>query len=423
MGEEIEKLRTTVEKQQSTIQDLQKLKEDFKKMSHSNISQMNVLVDQQRQQVETIRTLKKEITSDTQTQKQQLQDFQTTQEVSQRNLQQQIHQAKEIADHKALLDEVFKKRHNLILTGISEKEDNNERSEVTTFFKDHLKLKNVQIITAYRLGRPPHDGRAYDRPILVKFSRLSDRNRVWRMRHDVPQIEGQTRKKIQADLPKKIRDNVNILYRVIQAASNIEDFKTAYIRDFAVMLHGKQYTADNLELLPPPLRPSSLSVRESDEALVFFSRFCFLSNHYPSQFIIDGQSFHHVEQFLAYKKAQLSQKDEVIQRALQASDPVEAKSILNLLHKDYLHEWEKIRDDVTTTALRQKFTQNSQLAAMLKDTRNLKLGEASKDPSWGVGFTLEDQEVLDVRKWTPHGNLLGKTLMKIRDELTTGPHN
>lgn len=209
-----------------------------------------------------------------------------------------------------------------------------------------------------------------------------------------------------------------MLYRVVAAASNMEEFKTAVVRDFAVMLHGKRYTAENLELLPPPIRPSSLSVRESDDALVFFSKYCFLSNHFPSVFDYGGITFHNMEHFLAFKKAELSGQDDIIQRALYAKHPVEAKSVLNSLRKDYSQEWEQIREEVAITGLREKFNQNKYLADLLRDTRQLKLGEASKDAFWGVGFTLEDQHVLHVEKWNPQGNLLGRCLMKIRSELT-----
>lgn len=286
------------------------------------------------------------------------------------------------------------------------------------FFKTQLKLRRFHLQLAYRIGPAPAEGRLYNRPLLVKFSNLADRNFVWKNRKEVPTTEGQSPIKIQADLPKKLRDDVNILYRVIKAASDMEEFNSARIRDFSIILHGRQYTADNLELLPPPIRPSSLAVRESDEALVFFSRFCFLSNHFPSKFDYENTTFHNVEQFLAFKKAELSQQEDIIQRALQAKDPVEAKAILNSLRRDYSQEWEKIREDVTTTGLRLKFSQNKVLANLLKDTRKLILGEASKDPCWGVGFTLEDQQVLETKKWNTKGNLLGKLLMKVRTEIT-----
>lgn len=42
-----------------------------------------------------------------------------------------------------------------------------------------------------------------------------------------------------------------------------------------------------------------------------------------------------IEQYLAFKRAQLSQNDSLVERALHAKDPAEAKSILNYLRKDH----------------------------------------------------------------------------------------
>lgn len=188
--------------------------------------------------------------------------------------------------------------------------------------------KKIGIKTAYRLGRPPAEGNTYARPILIKFYNLADRNAVWRMRNNIPQQEGQQegqqKVKIQADIPKKLRDGIASMYRIVSAASGMEEFKSATIKDYAISLNGKQYTVDQLETLPPPIRPSSLAVRESDETLIFFSKSAFLSNHSPSTFMIDGHVFNNMEHFLAFKKAELSQQEHLIQRALQASDPAEA---------------------------------------------------------------------------------------------------
>lgn len=451
MEEEISKLKLTVENQQCTIQGLQKMKDDFKKISHKNVSEMNKLVEQQKNQVEAIRTLKKEIKSDVKVQKEQIdtllttQDskqqhlqqqitqtkadiqaqrdqvdtLQTSQDLKQAHLQQQITQAKEEADHKTLLDEVFKKRHNIIITGLPEQEPLTSFSVVLQFLKNQLKLRRLQIDSVIRIGHASTDNQSYIRPLLVRFYNLADRNLVWRRRHNIQQTEDQPRVKIQADLPKKLRDDVNILYRVVRAASGIEEFKSAVVKDFSVFLHGKQYTADNLELLPPPIRPSSLAVRESEEALVFYSRFSFLSNHFPSKFEINGLTFYNMEHYLAFKKAELSQNEDLIQWALQARDPLEAKSILNLLRKDLSQDWERVREEVATIGIREKFGQQPYLADLLRDTRHLTLGEASRDPAWGIGFTFEDQHVLEVQKWNEQGNLLGKILMRIRDELST----
>lgn len=102
--------------------------------------------------------------------------------------------------------------------------------------------------------------------------------------------------KIQADHPKQLRDDINVLYRVAKAAEKIPDFQTTSIKDYVLHLHGKAYSARQLETLPYALRPSTLAIRKTDTTLAFFSRFCPLSNHHPSVFKIEGNTFHNVEQ-------------------------------------------------------------------------------------------------------------------------------
>lgn len=64
-----------------------------------------------------------------------------------------------------------------------------------------------------------------------------------------------------------------------------------------------------------------------------------------------------------------------------------------------------------------KYTQNPLLADELLATQNKVLVEASPyDTIWGIGLHYEDNLVLDEANWRGN-NLLGKTLMKVRDRL------
>lgn len=208
-----------------------------------------------------------------------------------------------------------------------------------------------------------------------------------------------------------------ILYKVAKAASLIEEYKSAYVKDYALVLNGKEYTAKQLETLPHPLRPSSLAIKKTDTALVFFSKFSELSNHFPSVFIYQDKTFYNMEHYLAYKRAELSHQQYYIKKALALRDPVEAKSILNALRKDNQEEWQAKRREIALQGIRAKFTQNESLSLYLRQTDGLQLGEASKNPCWGIGMTLEDKHATNIQKWNPEGNLLGNVLMQIRGEL------
>ena len=69
-------------------------------------------------------------------------------------------------------------------------------------------------------------------------------------------------------------------------------------------------------------------------------------------------------------------------------------------------DWDTVRDDVMMTALMAKFTQNDYLKKILLDTGDVEIVEDSpRDSYWGWG---KDKKGL---------NMLGKTLMKVRETL------
>lgn len=307
-----------------------------------------------------------------------------------------------------------------MISGLPEDENLSTYAIVKNFLKDELKIKKIDMDAAYRVGQLSPENATYIRPIIINFTRPSDRNYVWKKRNDIPQDDGKQRIKIQADLPWQLREQVPILYKIVKAASLSEEYKSAYVRDYTLVLNGKEYTTQQLETLPYPLRPSSLAIRKSDTALVFFSKFNELSNHFPSIFKVKGQTFYNMEHFLAFKRAELSQQQYYIKKASDLRDPVEAKSILNALRKDHQEEWQRNRREIALLGIREKFTQNEALLRYLRQTEGLQLGEASKNPTWGIGMTLEDKQVTNIQKWNPEGNLLGSILMQVRTEVTLG---
>lgn len=387
---------------------------------------MNKLLTAQKNQVQEFRSIKNNFQQDVQLQKARVLDLATSQESFQEDVGKQFQQLSENMDFKSLTEKAFNNRNNIIIIGLREHETNNAYATAIKFFKTKLNIrKKLFILSAYRLGKPPLEGNPHSRPLMVKFNHSADRNLIWRFRNDVPQEEGQVQIKIQADLPKQLRDEVNVLYRVLRAASSMEEYRTALIRDFTINLHDKQYNPRQLESLPLPLRPSSLACKKSDQALTFFSKYSILSNHHHSNFTLDDTTYHSVEQYLAFKRAQVLDHKPYMERALQAKNPVEAKAILNALRSHTNQEWEERRSTIALEGLRAKFSQNEHLADYLKSTKTLLLGEASRNQVWGIGMTLEDKHVLDINKWHPTGNLLGTLLMQLRSELIhqDNPHD
>ncbi|AKI80353.1 hypothetical protein [Niemeyer virus] len=78
--------------------------------------------------------------------------------------------------------------------------------------------------------------------------------------------------------------------------------------------------------------------------------------------------------------------------------------------------WDKNKFDIVTEGNRLKFSQNPDLMKRLLETGNKTIVEASpSDKIWGIGLTAQQAVNIPENKW-PGKNLLGKVLMKVREE-------
>lgn len=385
--------------EKNSEQQISQIKQSLAKREQSTeqqLSKVKQLVDRQEKKTEQLSSLRHKIKAET---------------------QDTLTQHEQLVAYNALKDKAFANRNNLVITGIAESEQYSPVSQITHFLKTQLKLEKLSIASAYRLGKEPRQGSSYSRPLLVKFKYNSDRNLVWRKRKEIKQGNDGNISRIQSDLPRQLREDLHIMYRVVNAASNYENLHMAEVKDYKILLNSQEYSAKDLEDLPEEIRPSTISTRYSDTTLVFFTKYTCLSNHFPSPFKIGGQVFGSMEHFLAFKRAQLSEDPQLIQQASNIRDPLDAKAMLNQLKNDHVQDWKEKAPNYALQGLREKFKQNPRMADYLCSTQPLHLGEASTNPVWGTGLQLDAADTLNQSKWIKTGNLLGKTLMKIRNEI------
>lgn len=323
---------------------------------------------------------------------------------------------KKEAKCQSLKSQAYNNRHNLVIMGLKAQDQKSDLNLALELFRT-LGAGDVDVAAAYRLGRQREEDRDYIRPLVIKFNNIEHRNMVWKKLLDITSEDGSHKIRIQADLPKPLREGIQVIHRVVKAATKIPEFESAKINNYQLEINDKTYQVSDLENLPKQLRPSTLSTPHSDTAMVFFTKLSFMSNHHLSNFKIDGESFHSVEQYLAVCRAQLAEKPNFIDRARKSRDPIQAKHILHALREDHTAIWDGKVEDVIMKALRAKFSQNRSLKDKLLNTGQLILGEASRNPCWGIGMDLSDSEVLNTEKWLSTGNLLGESLMKVCEEL------
>lgn len=330
------------------------------------------------------------------------------------------------AELENLISQAVAKKNNLIIEGLSESEadpvpEEEALTKVTTFFSESFGLKDMDIDSAFRLGKV-RQGSRYPRPILVRFMRPRERDAVWYARTKLARMDDNKRVNIKEDLPPKLRIQLSALIKVSQVARRYPDsFQNVFIKDFKIFVNGISYYAHQLELLPTKLRPSEFSTPGNVDAVAFYTRSSPFSNHYQSRFVWDGREFSSVEQYLAFRRASLANRRDLAKLAMDSNDPADAKKIMNELRSASSEpKWIENRHDILYCGLLAKFSQRQDLMRYLLDSENRQLGEASRDLDWGIGLTLMDQHVLSPPHWKGK-NLLGKTLMEVRQELSF-PH-
>lgn len=155
----------------------------------------------------------------------------------------------------------------------------------------------------------------------------------------------------------------------------------------------------------------------------------FLSNWYESPFhIIDlnGETlrFTCIEQYFMWQKAKLFGDEEIAKEILDTPySPKKYKTLGRRVNGFDEEMWTHNRASIMEDALYYKFTQNKNLLAALISTNGFYLVEASPfDTVWGIGMSANDKDVAQEMRWRGK-NLLGESLMKIRQKIISELHN
>ena len=143
----------------------------------------------------------------------------------------------------------------------------------------------------------------------------------------------------------------------------------------------------------------------------------YLSNWYPSEFIVNGTVFSSMEQYMMYKKAVCFHDKEIADKILMTDDVVEIKALGRLVANYNDNYWNGVRQIIVFEGLFAKFSQNEDLKFQLKTTGDKLLAEcAVRDRIWGIGLSMKDPDRFEIDKWKGQ-NLLGYALMMVREQL------
>lgn len=313
--------------------------------------------------------------------------------------------------------ENYMRKVNLIFLGVpvTEGETNDTLAVyMQSYFKNILGITGISMDVAHRFGLSFKD---QPKKVIVKFSSLYDRERVWRAKESL-----KTKKpppptspiRVLMDKSKITRDRDTISYKILNKVPKLGYVRSASYKRGKLYIDGEEYTEDEYESLPFELRPSTLSTPRDNNTIAFFSHFSVLSSHYKVYFEVNGSEYNCLEQYLAYERASMVDDKKSQKKIMETSDPTEHKRFLTAMKNDGNDpEWKRRAQAVATQGQLAKFSQNHTLREFLLNTGDRRIGEASPDLFWGTGISLTDPRVLRCTAWKGE-NVMGVVLQEVR---------
>ena len=154
----------------------------------------------------------------------------------------------------------------------------------------------------------------------------------------------------------------------------------------------------------------------SRKVVAFFGKAHPFSNFHPCRFVVAGEEYSCVEQFMMAEKARLFGDVATLREIMRASTPLAMKRLGRKVTPFDAARWDEVSKAVVLRALLAKFVQDAELGNALLATGDALLVEASpRDRLWGAGMGRAAVESAVAEGKPLRGrNRLGELLMATR---------
>lgn len=150
---------------------------------------------------------------------------------------------------------------------------------------------------------------------------------------------------------------------------------------------------------------------------VFFLRGVFSNFTSTPGLQYKGNTFHTTEQAFMWAKAQLFVDKNSARLILAEKNPAKAKQLGRGVKGFNPTHWDINKEFLMYEVNLAKYSQFEDYRKILLSTGDKELVEVNgKDTVWGIGLYANDPRIHDPKQWKGQ-NLLGKVLMKVREEL------
>ena len=315
--------------------------------------------------------------------------------------------------------ELQSRRNNLIFYGIPEKDKESwidcEKS-VCDIIGSNMGIENAQDIEIERAHRLGVKQQNKTRGIIVKFCKFKDREIVWKKAKTL----AKTNHKLSEDYPAEVLAERRVLYPIYKLAVNNKSYKEVSLKVDKLYINRKAYSSINIHELPPELHPKVFATKITKDVAIFASQHSPLSNFYSEAEIrIDLQTYCSTEQFYQSEKASFFNDDITHNKILAENDPYKISDLGKRIKNYDESLWKPHVRQTLLKANRAKYEQVPIARSLLLSTNDLPLGEATKNPVFGIGLHVNDPKALNIDNWSSDGNLFGEILAQIRSELQT----
>lgn len=283
---------------------------------------------------------------------------------------------------------------------------------------NHLRVfqNNADKIQISKIQRVGPFFKDHCRPIVCHFMRYCDAQIVLRNSSQMPRDVF-----VREDLPPVIGNRRRILRPIFIKAKKMDAYKgKCRLMYDKLIISGKAFTVEplnNLHELPFELNPRNSAEKQNEEAIVFFTQGSPLSNFHHAPFMKDNIGYSCSEQYIQAKKAELFNDDLAHSKIMLTTDPYAIKKLGSRVRNFVKPRWEREAKKIAQDACMAKFSQNERLREVLLETNGKRIGEGSKDVIWGIGMSLDNENVLNTNLWHRGQNLLGEILTYVREQL------
>ena len=230
-------------------------------------------------------------------------------------------------------------------------------------------LDSRDIVRAHRTGPIVNNKPA----IIVKFTHYKDKQKILKLKSTFFN-DGLL---VIKDFPPEFLQKRKIFSPILRAAHNSNGKYRARLVVDRLLVNGKQYSASEIDKLPPDLNPKNLATVSRGNITAFFTASSPLSNHHSCSFKLQNQNFASVEQYFMYCKASHFQDEQKAREILDTDNPKTAKALGRQVSNFDKSAWFNVCDRFMKDALIAKYTQNPNLGKFLKDTGESRLVEAN----------------------------------------------